>query len=183
MNSVQLIQRLLLDIGENPDRPGLKETPARVVKSWGEIYAGYHADVAKLFKVFEEPCDELVLLKNIEFYSTCEHHMQPIVGKAHIAYIPNKKVIGISKLARVLDAYARRLQIQERIGKQVVEALDTYLKPLGSACVIQAKHFCMCARGVNKQNSEMVTSALTGAFRKDKGARAELMSMIGAGLG
>lgn len=178
MNSEQIVRAMLMAIGEDCTRPGLMETPERVAKSWLELYAGYKINVPALFKTFTEPCDELVLLKDIEFYSTCEHHMQPIVGKAHIAYIPKDKVIGISKLARLLDAFARRLQIQERIGQQVTTALDKHLAPLGSACIIEAKHFCMCARGVNKQNSVMLTSSLTGVFREGLGARAELMSML-----
>ena len=176
--ALDAIKTILLRIGEDPNREGLQETPKRVVESYREIYGGYGVDVEKLFKTFEDgACDEMVLLKDIEFYSVCEHHMQPFFGKAHIAYIPNGKVIGVSKLARVLDAYARRLQIQERLTKEVVAALDGHLKPNGSACVIEAKHFCMVCRGVHKQNSTMVTSELTGVFR-EAAVRAELFSLI-----
>ncbi len=131
-------------------------------------------------KTFEDgSCDEVVLLKDIEFVSHCEHHMLPFLGKAHIAYIPNGKVLGVSKLARLLEIYSRRLQIQERLCQQITTALDEHLKPLGSACVIEAQHLCMVARGVQKQNSVMVTSSLTGVFRDKGEARSELLDMIG----
>jgi GTP cyclohydrolase I len=158
---------------------GLHETPARVVRSWREIYGGYRMDPAKILKTFDEKApDEMVVLDQIEFYSTCEHHMQPFFGRAAVAYIPDGRVVGISKLARLVDVYARRLQIQERLTAQVTEALDNYLKPKGSACVIRAKHFCMLCRGVRKQNSIMTTSSLTGVFRDNPSARLELMSLI-----
>ena len=151
-----------------------------MVKSYSEIFAGYKQVPEQHLKTFSEgACDEMVLLKDIEFYSVCEHHMQPFFGKAHIAYIPDSRVVGISKLARILEVYARRLQIQERLTTQIVDALDMHLKPKGSACVIEAQHFCMVCRGVNKQNSKMVTSAMSGVFRDDKKqARNELMSLI-----
>ena len=171
--------RMLELIGEDPRREGLLETPARIVKTWGELYSGYHINPESVFKVFEQgACDEMVLLRSIEFFSTCEHHMLPFHGKAHIAYIPDGRVIGVSKLARLLDVFARRMQIQERIGQQVTEALDKHLMPRGSACILEAQHFCMTSRGVQKQNSVMVTSSLTGVFRSNAAARAELMSMI-----
>lgn len=176
------IYELLRSIGDNPDREGLRETPERVVKSWQELYAGYTMHEKDVFKVFEDgACDEMVLLKDIEFFSTCEHHMLPFFGTAHIAYIPNGKVIGVSKLARLLEVFSRRLQIQERIGQQVTAALDQYLEPKGSACVLQAKHLCMTCRGVAKQNSVMVTSSLTGGFKSNPAGRAELMALIGKG--
>jgi GTP cyclohydrolase IA len=169
-------------IGDDPNREGLEETPKRVIESWSELFSGYGSCVEAIFKTFDDgACDEMVLLKNIEFYSTCEHHMLPFMGMSHIAYIPNGKVIGISKLARLLEIFARRLQIQERIGMQVTEALQTHLRPKGAACVLQAKHLCMTCRGVNKQGSEMVTSSLTGVFRENTAARAELFSLIGKG--
>lgn len=173
------IKVLLRYIGDDPDREGLKETPQRMVRSWGELFSGYNQNVVDVFKTFEDgACDELVLLKRVEFYSTCEHHWLPFSGMAHIAYLPNKKIIGLSKLARILEVYARRLQVQERLTVQVTEALDTYLEPRGSACVIEASHACMTCRGVNKQNAVMVTSSLTGAFREDPVARAELFQLI-----
>lgn len=173
------ITRILQYIGEDPKREGLLETPTRVVKSYAEIFGGYKEDPAAVMKVFEDgSCDEMVLLKNIEFYSNCEHHMQPFFGKAHIAYIPDGKVLGVSKLARVLDIYARRLQIQERLTQQVTDALMKHLEPKGAACVIEAKHFCMVCRGVQKQNSEMLTSSLKGSFL-DPAVRSEFYSLIG----
>lgn len=173
------ITRVLEYLGEDVKREGLLDTPKRVVKSWKEIYGGYDTKVEDLFTTFSaDGYDQIVLLKDIEFYSNCEHHMQPFFGKAHVAYIPNERVVGISKLARLVDAYSRRLQIQERIGDQVTEALMTYLKPKAAACIVEAKHMCMCARGVGKQNSIMTTSSLKGVFRTDGLARAELMAML-----
>ncbi len=170
--------RQLEYIGEEFDREGLVETPKRVVKSWDKIYGGYKLDPRKLMKTFEsDGYDQMVLLKDIEFYSTCEHHMLPFFGKAHIAYIPDHRVIGISKLARLLEVFTRRLQIQERIGEQVTSTIDEELSPFGSACILEAQHFCMTSRGVEKQHSKMVTSSLTGVFRKQE-VRQELMSLI-----
>lgn len=175
----QAVRVILEQIGDNPLREGLKETPHRVVKSWNELFSGYNQDPAKVMKVFQDgACDEMVVAKNIEFFSMCEHHMLPFFGKAHIAYLPNKKVIGISKLARILEIYSRRLQIQERIGQEVTKALVEHLTPLGAACVLEAKHFCMICRGVNKQHSEIVTSSLTGAFKSDPAVRSEFYSLI-----
>ena len=173
------VTRIIEFIGEDASREGLVETPARVVKSWGTLYGGYGADIASLFKTFEDgSCDEMVLLKNVEIYSTCEHHMLPFTGHAHIGYLPNGKVVGVSKLARLLEAFARRLQIQERIGQQITAALTQYLQPLGCACVIEAQHYCMTSRGVQKQHSTMVTSSLTGVFRTDPAARSEFYNLI-----
>lgn len=173
------IRQQLLYIGEDPDRDGLRETPARVVRALDEMLCGYQQDPASVFKTFEDnSCNELVMLKAVEFYSNCEHHMLPFFGKAHIGYIPNNRVIGISKLARLLDIFARRLQIQERIGRQVTDAIMEHLKPKGAACVIEAQHLCMRCRGVGKQNSIMVTSSLTGVFIESPAARAEFMGLI-----
>lgn len=173
------IKDILGFIGENPDREGLLNTPERVVRSWEELYSGYGKDPKDLFTTFEKGTyDQIVLLKNCEMYSTCEHHMLLFFGKANIAYIPDKRVIGISKLARLLDIYARRLQIQERIGEQVVDALMEYLQPKAAACIIEAEHMCMRARGCNKQESIMVTSSMRGAFFTNGAARAELMQLI-----
>ena len=180
MSMENMIRAIIHEIGEPEEmREGLKETPRRVMKSWEHLFSGYGHSVGEYMTVFStDGYDEIVLLKNIEFYSTCEHHMLPFYGVAHIAYLPDKKVVGISKLARILELYSRRLQIQERIGVQVVKALDDHLIPLGSACILEAKHFCMVARGVEKQNSIMTTSALTGSFKKEPSARAELMRLI-----
>lgn len=178
------VVRQLEFIGENPNRSGIIETPKRVVKSWDEIYSGYKQDPKDLVKTFGIEndgtfrYDEIVLLKDIQLYSMCEHHMLPFVGKAHIAYIPSDKVIGISKLARILDCFGRRLQIQERIGDQVTDFLMKELKPIGAACIIEAQHFCMRMRGCNKQESTMVTSSLKGAFKDKPEARFELMELI-----
>jgi GTP cyclohydrolase IA len=173
------VVRQLQFIGENPTREGLIETPRRVIRSWKELYAGYNQDPESIFKTFVEgACDEMVLLRDVEFYSQCEHHMLCFFGKAHIAYIPDKKVIGVSKLARLLEIYSRRLQIQERIGQQVTDALMKYLKPKGAACVLEAQHFCMTSRGVQKQGSVMVTSSLKGDFLKNSSTRAEFMELI-----
>ena len=175
----QNIVRMLQYIGEDPSREGLLDTPNRVVKSWDELYGGYKIKPESLMTVFENKgCDEIVLLKNVEFYSSCEHHILPFSGKAHIAYIPDKWIIGVSKLARILDAYARRLQIQENIGEQVTSALMNHLKPKGAACVIEAQHLCMKCRGVNKQESIMVTSSMKGVFMNKPAAREELMQLI-----
>lgn len=175
----QNIVRIMQYIGEDVKREGLIETPARVIRSYEKLFGGYNKTPEDIMKTFTEgACDNMVLLKNIELYSTCEHHMLPFYGKCHIAYIPNGKVIGVSKLARLMEIYSRRMQIQERIGQQITEALEKYLQPLGSACIIEAQHFCMTSRGVEKQNSIMVTSSLTGVFEKDRDTRNELMNLI-----
>lgn len=174
-----IIRQILMGIGEDPDRDGLLETPKRVVKSWTELFSGYTKNVEDVFKVFEaDGQDEMVVLRDSEIFSNCEHHMQPFFGKVHIAYIPNGKVIGISKLARLADIYAHRLQIQERLTKQITDALMKYLKPKGAACVVEAQHLCMKMRGVNKQNSVMLTSSLTGCFKQPE-VRSEFFRLIG----
>jgi GTP cyclohydrolase I len=143
------------------------------------MFAGYKQDPAALLKVFEDgACDQMVVLRDIEFYSTCEHHMLPFFGRAHIGYLPQGKVVGISKLARLLEVFARRLQIQERIGQQVTAALQEHLKPLGCGCVLEAQHLCMTSRGVQKQDSVMVTSSMLGQFRSDPAVREEFMKII-----
>jgi len=176
----RVIQEQLELIGEDPSREGLVDTPKRVVKMWGHIFSGYEKNPADIFTTFDSgDYDEMVILRNIEMYSMCEHHMLPFFGKAHIAYIPNGKVIGVSKLARLLEIYSRRLQIQERIGDQVTSDLMKYLNAKGAACIIQATHMCMRMRGVEKQQSEMITSSLTGVFKTDLAARQELLTLIG----
>ena len=179
-NSVtDAVIRQLQYIGEDVTREGLKDTPKRVVKSWDSLFDGYKINPDDVITTFKDDCcDEMVLLKNIEFYSTCEHHLLPFYGKAHIAYIPNGQLIGISKLARILDIYAHRAQIQERIGEQVTSCLEKYLQPKGTACIIEAQHLCMQARGVQKQNSVMVTSSLTGVFHQNE-VKNELLKLIG----
>lgn len=181
-NAHEVIKRMIELIGDDPNRPGLQETPMRVMRSWGELFSGYRFDPASVFKVFEEGVDEMVLIKDIEFYSTCEHHLVPFYGKAHIAYVPNLgRVIGASKLPRLLEGFSRRLQIQERICMQVTKALmgaEFQLCPKGAACVLEAKHLCMCSRGVGKQNAVMVTSSLEGVFKDDPKTRAEFIQLI-----
>lgn len=173
------IAQLLQYIGEDTDREGLRETPNRVIRSYAELFSGYSQKPEEVMKTFTEgACNEMVLLKNVEIYSMCEHHMLPFFGKAHVAYIPNGRVLGVSKLARLLEIYCRRLQIQERIGNQVTSALMHYLRPAGAACVIEAKHMCMCCRGVEKQESMMVTSSLEGCFRKSANTRLEFFNLI-----
>ena len=171
------VVRMLQYIGEDPNRSGLLETPARVVRAWNEMFAGYKEDPSKLFKVFDDTSDEMVICRNIEFCSFCEHHLLPFTGRAHVAYIPNGRVIGLSKLARLVDLYARRLQVQERLTSQITAALDQYLSPLGSACIIEAEHHCMRCRGVGKQHSSMITSSLTGVMR-EQATRSEFLSLV-----
>lgn len=165
-------------IGDDPYREGLQETPSRIVRSYSELFNGYKQDPSNVLTFFEDDSsDELILLKDCEFISFCEHHILPFIGRAHLAYIPDGRVVGVSKLVRLLEIYTRRLQIQERICQQVTATLDKYLKPLGSACVLEASHMCMVARGVMKQNSKMVTSSLTGEFLKPE-VRQEFLSLI-----
>ena len=175
----QNIVRQLQYIGEDPKREGLVKTPDRVVRSWGTLFSGYQQNPADLLTVFEsDGYDQIVLLRDIELYSMCEHHILPFYGKAHVAYIPGGKVIGISKLARLVDIFARRLQIQERLGEQVTSTLMEHLKPRGAACIIEATHMCMRMRGVSKQNSVMTTSSMKGVFLENAAARTELMALI-----
>ncbi len=181
-NQLAVIQAVLLIIGDDPTREGLLDTPKRVVKSWKELYGGYKLKPEDVLGTTFEAgkYDEMVILKDIELYSTCEHHMIPFFGRAHIAYIPTDRVVGLSKLARLVEVFARRLQIQEKLTDQIAETLEKVLKPRGVAVVIEAKHMCMCARGVSKQNSSMITSSLRGLLKEDPKARGEFMSMIRA---
>ena len=179
-----LVRGLIENIGDDPTREGLLDTPARVVKSYAELFGGYKMDpTAILSRQFhEEGSDEMVICRDIEMYSTCEHHMLPFFGRASVGYVPKAgKIVGLSKLARVVDCFSRRLQNQERITRQVADAIHQALDPVGVAVVIEAEHFCMRARGVAKQNSFMVTSAMLGIFRDDASARAEFMRLIKRG--
>lgn len=174
-----MIRKMIKFLGENPDRDGLAETPKRIIKSWKELYSGYGKNPQDEVKVFD--CNSytgMVLLKDIEMYSTCEHHMLPFFGKCHIAYIPDRKVIGISKLARIMEIYARRLQIQERLTDEIADCLVELLNPKGVAVMIEAQHFCMRARGIEKQNSQMITSSLRGVFLEKDEARQEFLESI-----
>lgn len=176
------IRDLLTMVGEDPNREGLLETPKRVVKAWRHWCQGYHQDPAAVLKTFAdgaEGCDEMVIVKNLEFYSHCEHHMAPFFGVAHIAYIPDERIVGLSKLGRVLDIFAYRLQVQERLTNQIADCIQDVLQPIGVGVVVEAKHFCMCSRGVQKQGSTTVTSALRGALKEKPEARAEFMSLVG----
>lgn len=175
-----IVRSFLLAIGENPDREGLKDTPKRVVKSWKELYGGYKKRPGEILStVFEDgSCDEMVILKDIEFTSTCEHHTLPFIGKAHVAYLPAGKVVGLSKLARLVDCFAKRLQIQEKLTQQIAHAIQKHLEPRGVAVVIAAHHQCMSCRGVGKKNTTMVTSSMLGAFRDDPAVRAEFLSLV-----
>jgi len=177
MEGEDLIQRVLEYIGEDCTRDGLIDTPSRVVRTFDTLYGGYKQDPKEVVTFFEDPSKEMVILKDIEFYSTCEHHMLPFFGKVHIGYIPNGKVVGISKLARLVEVYARRLQIQERMTTQIANCIVELIQPSGAMVVCEAQHLCMTSRGVEKQHSVMVTSAIRGAF-EDKKLRAEFLSMI-----
>ena len=176
------VRGLLHFVGEDAGREGLLDTPARVVRAFGEHFSGYALDPGQyLAKTFQEVegYDELVLVSDIELYSHCEHHMVPFVGKAHVAYVPDGRVVGLSKLARVVDVFAKRLQVQEKLTKQIADALETHLKPQGVAVILQCQHFCMCYRGVRKPGSWTTTSKLHGLFLQDSAARMELLTLIG----
>jgi GTP cyclohydrolase I len=178
----EAVRTLLRWVGEDPDREGLRDTPKRHAKAWREYCAGYDEDPGiHLARTFEEVAgyDEIVLLKDIPFQSHCEHHLAPITGKASIAYLPKDRVVGISKLARVLHGYARRLQIQERLTAEIAQAIWDHLKPAGVAVVIEAQHGCMTGRGVKTHGVGMVTSRMLGCFLEDRSSRAELMSLMG----
>lgn len=180
------VRTLLRWAGDDPAREGLRDTPARVVRAYEEFFAGYEVDpVAILARTFEEVdgYDEMIVLKDIAFESYCEHHMVPIIGKAHVAYLPRHRVVGISKLARLVDAYAKRLQIQEKMTVQIADTLQEILQPKGVAVVLEATHQCMSTRGVHKAGVAMVTSRLLGAFRDDATTRREFFAIVGAAGG
>lgn len=173
--------RLLQYVGENPARGGLLETPARFLKAWKFYTSGYDKSAADILKVFEdgaENYDEMVLVKDIPFYSQCEHHLAPFFGRAHIAYIPDGKIVGLSKFSRLVDMYARRLQVQERLTNQIAEAIQTHLKPKGVAVVLNARHMCMESRGVCQQGHSTTTSAMYGAFKDEHDTRMEFLELI-----
>ncbi len=176
------VREILLAVGENPDREGLLKTPNRVARAYGEMMAGLFIEPKDHLKtVFTEQYDEIVLLRDIEFHSLCEHHLLPFTGRAHVAYLPKGKVVGLSKLARLVEGYARRPQVQERLTTQIADALMAELQPLGAACVIEAVHTCMTIRGAKKHGSTMVTSALRGTFKSDARSRSEVLSLIQCG--
>jgi GTP cyclohydrolase I len=175
------IRKVLVNIGEDPEREGLQRTPERVARMYDELTAGYHVDPQKMINdaVFEVNYSEMVVVKDIDFFSLCEHHMLPFFGKAHIAYIPDNKVIGLSKIPRIVEMFARRLQVQERMTQQIAEFICEVLNPLGVAVVVEGAHMCSMMRGVKKAQASMVTSALVGTFKDDPRTRSEFMEHIG----
>ena len=177
---MQAVRTLLIGLGEDPDREGLKDTPKRVMKALQFLTKGYTESLDELLNgaVFTEDTNEMVLVRDIDIFSSCEHHILPIIGRAHVAYIPNGKVIGLSKIARICEMYARRLQVQERLTTQIAEALQGLLKPQGVAVVIEATHMCMVMRGVQKPGSWTVSSAMRGVFAEDARTREEFMNLI-----
>ena len=178
--TVQLLLRLM---GEDPRRDGLRRTPLRVKQSLQYLTSGYRQDPAKLLaRCFNVKQDEMVIVKDIDFFSLCEHHLLPFFGKCHIAYMPDKKIVGLSKIPRLVDAFAHRLQVQERMTTQIAEAINAHVRPLGVACVMQAAHLCMMMRGVQRQNARAVTSSMLGVFRTSDKTRAEFLTLIQSNL-
>jgi GTP cyclohydrolase I len=178
-----LIRQLLKEIGEDPTREGLERTPTRVAKSWEYLTSGYGQDAHEVLNeaLFTEDYDEMVVVKDIDLYSMCEHHLLPFFGKCHIAYMPSRKIVGLSKMPRLVEMFSRRLQVQERLTDQIADAIMDVLRPTGVGVVIQAAHFCMMMRGVEKQNSRAVTSALRGIFRDDSKTRDEFLRLAHGG--
>ncbi|MFM7281557.1 MAG: GTP cyclohydrolase I FolE [Planctomycetia bacterium] len=180
MKTADLISQLLRNLGEDPAREGLLRTPERVERAYAELTSGMGRTVSEVVGegVFHEDCSEMVMVKDIEFYSLCEHHMLPFFGRVHVAYIPDKKIIGLSKIPRIVDVFSRRLQVQERMTVQIAEALVEVLQPKGVGVVADAAHLCIMIRGVQKQNSSTMTSCLLGSFRSDPRTRAEFLNLV-----
>lgn len=176
----KLVESLISEIGENAKREGLLDTPERVAKAYEFLTKGYKEDIDKVLNgaIFNEKYDEMVVVKNIDFYSLCEHHMLPFYGKVHVAYIPNGKIVGLSKIPRIVEVYSRRLQVQERMTQQISDTINKYLEPVGVAVVAEAFHMCMMMRGVEKQNSSATTSAMHGVFQEDARTRMEFLDLI-----
>jgi GTP cyclohydrolase I len=176
----RIVRDLLKEIGEDPNREGLERTPARVAKALEYLTSGYRQDVADVLNeaLFTEEYDEMVVVKDIDVYSMCEHHLLPFFGRCHIAYMPSRRIVGLSKIPRLVEMFARRLQVQERLTTQIAQTINEVLQPRGVAVVIEALHMCMLMRGVEKQNSKAVTSAMLGAFRERPETRAEFMELI-----
>ena len=174
------VRNLLIEIGEDPEREGLLKTPLRVDQSLRFLTSGYKMDVEDIINgaVYEEQCDDMVIIKDIDLFSMCEHHMLPFYGKAHVAYLPAGKILGLSKIPRVVEVFSRRLQVQERLTHQIACALEEHLKPKGVAVVIEALHLCMAMRGVEKQNAVTITSSMLGGFKEDSRTRQEFLSLI-----
>ncbi len=179
-NLKEITRSLLKEIGEDPNRDGLLKTPERVAKAWDFFSQGYHTDIQSIVNdaIFEEDCSEMVVVRDIEFFSMCEHHLIPFFGRCHVGYLPNKKIIGLSKIPRIVDAFAQRLQVQERLTGQVAETLMDILDPKGVGVVMEGRHLCMQMRGVEKQNSFATTSAMLGQFRDSAETRSEFLSII-----
>ena len=178
---LQEITKLLLsEIGEDPTREGLINTPERVAKAWDFFSQGYRTNVQKIVNgaIFEEDCSEMIVVRDIEFFSMCEHHMIPFFGRCHVAYLPNKKIIGLSKIPRIVDAFSQRLQVQERLTSQIAETLMDILDPIGVGVIMEGRHLCMQMRGVEKQNSFATTSSMLGQFRESPETRSEFLSII-----
>lgn len=177
----ELVHELLVEIGENPDREGLQKTPLRVAGVLEFLTSGYHANVERMINgaVFEAESNNMIIVRDIELYSLCEHHMLPFYGRCHIGYIPNTKIFGVSKLARLVDMYSRRLQIQERLTEQIASAIMDSIDPEGVGVIVEARHLCMMMRGVQKQNSLMTTSSVLGSFRASSATRNEFLTLIG----
>ena len=184
-NIAQLVRQMLVELGEDPNRDGLRRTPERFEKALRFLTSGYRQDPDKILNgaMFSVCYDEMVVVKDIEVYSLCEHHLLPFFGKCHVAYIPNKKVVGLSKIARLVNMYARRLQIQERLTSQIAETIQEHLNPQGVGVIIEARHLCMVMRGVEKQNSQAMTSHMLGVFRENQQTRDEFLSLIHGGRG
>ena len=176
-----LTKQLLKEIGEDPSREGLLKTPSRVSKAWSFFSGGYNQDLDKIINnaVFNEDATDMVVVRDVEFFSLCEHHLIPFFGRAHVAYLPNGKVVGLSKIPRIIDMFSRRLQVQERLTRQIAETLKEILDPIGVAVIMEGQHMCMQMRGVEKQNSLTTTSSMLGKFRESDRTRAEFLSIIG----
>ncbi len=181
----EAVKAMIRHVGEDPEREGLLDTPKRVKKAYEFIFGGYKQNAKEILEsaLFTSSNDEMVLIKDIEFYSTCEHHLLPIIGRAHVAYIPDGKVVGLSKIPRVVDVFARRMQIQEQLTEQIADAIMETINPKGVGVVLQARHMCMEMRGVEKINSTTTSSALRGLFKKDEKTRAEFFSLINSPSG
>ncbi|NBO73062.1 MAG: GTP cyclohydrolase I FolE [Gammaproteobacteria bacterium] len=179
---IEMVRNLLTYIGEDPDREGLLETPTRFLKAWEEYTRGYREKPEEILKSFEDgaqSCDEMVIVRDIPVYSLCEHHLAPFFGKAYVGYVPDKRILGLSKISRLVEIYGRRLQVQERLTNQIADALDTHLQPLGVAVVIECRHMCMESRGVRHTGTATVSSALRGSIKTNADTRREFLSLIG----